>query len=143
MYFSLHHSDSRERQHTYYNSVVVFGDQKNLPQSCRLLVLVAKQKTKDQNKTKRNTKYLSTTAQWYTESIIPHHWHLTLCSFGTIRVLYYCFQLVIYEHLYFERSTVNVENSEKKLWNQLFEITFKNEVTYHLKCFFFRFLMVL
>lgn len=103
VYFSLHHSANRERQHTYYNSVVVFGDQKNLPQSCRLLVLVAKQKTKDQNKTKRNTKYLSTTAQWYTESIIPHHRYLTLCSFGTIRVLYYYFQLVSYENLYFER----------------------------------------
>lgn len=44
--FSLHHSASSERQYTYYNSMVVFGDQKKLPESCRLLVLVAKTKDK-------------------------------------------------------------------------------------------------
>lgn len=140
MYFSLHHSSSRERQHTYYNSAVVFGHQKNLPQSCRLLVLVVKQKTKDQNKTKGNTKYLSTTAQWYTESIIPHHWHLTLCSFGTIRVLYYCFQLVSNEILYFEHSKC-WKFRKHLFWNLLFESTFENKVTYQLN--FFCFLMVL
>lgn len=45
-WFSLHHSASSEGQYTYYNSMVVCGDQKKLPESCRLLVLVAKTKDK-------------------------------------------------------------------------------------------------